>query len=300
MGKKLTLYLIDGTDNGPRTIEIGNWSGKAIHSPRVSLFELLKRDEYSRPGVYILKSDATNGLFEERIYIGESENIRNRLKQHLNDPNRDFKECIVFISKDELLTKSHIKYLESKLISNANDAKNSEIENIAQPIINTLSEADISDMEYFLDQIRLILPTVGFEFLHSMKANKFNDNYSVKDILSADLVFSIKGKKVSAQMIESSDGFIVLKGSQTTLETSKSINEGWIQLRNKLIATEKLKKEGEYFIFQEDTLFSSTSAAAAVVLGRQAAGPLEWVDENNKSYKEYQNERLNLLNGNLE
>ena len=42
MGRRLTVYMIDGTENGPRTIEIGNWSGKAIYSPRAKLLELLK------------------------------------------------------------------------------------------------------------------------------------------------------------------------------------------------------------------------------------------------------------------
>lgn len=33
MGKKLTVYMIDGTEYGPRLSEIGNWVRKAIYSP---------------------------------------------------------------------------------------------------------------------------------------------------------------------------------------------------------------------------------------------------------------------------
>ncbi len=73
MGKKLTLYLIDGTDTGPRTIEIGDWSGKAIHTPRAGLLTMMERTEYDNPGVYILKSDPQEDIYNERIYIGESE-----------------------------------------------------------------------------------------------------------------------------------------------------------------------------------------------------------------------------------
>ena len=32
--------MIDGSENGPRTIEIGNWSGKAIYSPSYYVFPL--------------------------------------------------------------------------------------------------------------------------------------------------------------------------------------------------------------------------------------------------------------------
>lgn len=116
MGKKLTIFLVDGSETGPRTIEIGNWSGKAVYSQRSSLPKILTRSEFDRPGVYILKSLPNNENFNERIYIGEAENLRKRLKKHLADSDKDFIEIIAFISKDEMLTKSHIKYLESQII----------------------------------------------------------------------------------------------------------------------------------------------------------------------------------------
>lgn len=53
----------------------------------------------SNTGVYFLfgRNDETD---EEQVYIGEAENIFNRLKQHLSE--KDFwTECIVFISKDK-------------------------------------------------------------------------------------------------------------------------------------------------------------------------------------------------------
>ena len=105
--------------------------------------------EFDNPGIYCLKDDPTDEAFDEKIYIGEAENIRVRLKQHLSDSSKDFKEIIFFISKDELLTKTQIKYLESRLIQLAIDAKTAEIENANSPALPTLHEADISDMEYF-------------------------------------------------------------------------------------------------------------------------------------------------------
>jgi len=45
---------------------------------------------------------------------------------------------------------------------------------------------------------------------------------------------------------------------------------------------------GEHYLFKENAVFSSISAAAAVVLGRQAAGPVEWIDKNGKTYKQNQ------------
>lgn len=106
MGKKLTVYMIDGTPYGPRLAEIGNWVGKAIYCQRASVNKILSRSEFDNPGIYCLKGDPTDEAFDEKIYIGEAENIKNRLKQHLSDLNKDFKELIFFVSKDELLTKT--------------------------------------------------------------------------------------------------------------------------------------------------------------------------------------------------
>jgi hypothetical protein len=94
MGKKLTVFLINGSDNGPRTIEIGNLSGKAIYSPRASLINLMNRPEFDKPGIYVLKSDPTEDTYDEKIYIGEAEKVGQRLKQHINNPDRDFKELM--------------------------------------------------------------------------------------------------------------------------------------------------------------------------------------------------------------
>ena len=74
MGKKLTVYMIDGTAYGPRFSEIGNWVGKAVYSPRASVNKIINRHEFDNPGIYCLKGDPTDDAFDERIYIGEAEN----------------------------------------------------------------------------------------------------------------------------------------------------------------------------------------------------------------------------------
>lgn len=288
MGKKLTLYLIDGTDNGPRTIEIGNWSGKAIHSPRVNLKDIIFRTEFDRPGIYILKSDPSEDFYNEKIYVGEAEIIGKRIKQHLQNSDKDFKECIAFISKDELLTKSHIKYLESRIIKLAIDAKNSEIENTVQPAIPFLSEADISDMEEFIRQIKIILPTAGYQFLTSSTLITAMKSDAIDSAGIHEKVFSLKNKNYSATMRVVSDGFKVLSGSECTIKLSNSISEGWIKLRNKLLHNNQLIESGNKYIFAEDVVFSSPSSASSIILGRQSSGPNEWIDETGQTYREYE------------
>lgn len=289
MGKKLTVYMIDGTEYGPRFSEIGNWVGKAIYSPRSTVNKIIDRSEFDNPGIYCLKGDPTDDAFDERVYIGEAENIKVRIKQHLKDPNKDFKELIFFISKDELLTKTQIRYLESRIIQLANQAKTAQIDNGTNPSIPTLHEADISDMEYFLEQIKLILPVMGFKFLISSTTSKDQKEKAEDQIYGT---YFIKTKTFKASMIESDQGYIILKNSEAKMELSASTTETYRKMRRKLLDTEILKEEKGKLIFTQDAIFNSPSAASNMVLGRNSNGYTEWVDKEGKTFKEIQ-DRLN-------
>lgn len=279
--------MIDGTEYGPRFSEIGNWVGKAIYSPRATVNKIISRPEFDNPGIYCLKGDPTDEAFSERIYIGEAENIKSRLKQHLSDSNKDFKELIFFISKDELLTKTQIRYLESRLVQIAIEAKSAQIDNGNSPSLPTLHEADISDMEYFLEQMKLILPVMGFNFLISSTAkqlpNQDENNQSI-----THQTYQIKTKSFKATMQETDQGYIVLKGSEAKKELSPSCTETYRIMRRKLLETQILIEDKNELVFAEDAVFNSPSAASNMVLGRNSNGYTEWVTIDGKTFKEIQ------------
>ena len=283
MGKKLTVFMIDGTEYGPRIAEIGNWVGKGFYSPRAAINKIMTRPELTKPGVYFLKSVPKTDYYSERIYIGEAENIGTRLKQHLSDPNKDFEELVFFVSNDHLLTKTQIKYLESRIVQLALEAKSAEIENGTSPSIPTLHEADISDMEYFLEQIKLILPIMGFKFLVSTIAKQISQKQPEETSVSE--TYKIKSPIYKASMYETEQGFIVTKGSQANKTLSPSISDTYKKLQEKLIASGILVDKVDFYEFTENTVFSSTSAASNIVLGRQSQGPVEWLNSQNKTYK---------------
>lgn len=283
--------MIDGTAYGPRLSEIGNWVGKAIYSPRAAVNKIMNRSEFDNPGIYCLKGDPTDDAFDEKIYIGEAENIKTRLKQHLSDPNKDFKELIFFVSKDELLTKTQIRYLESRLVQLALEAKTAQIDNGNSPSLPTLHEADISDMEYFLEQIKLILPVMGFKFLisstvSSQKSNESTDGSEVHE------TYYIKTRTFKATMTETDQGYIVAKGSEAKKSLSNSCTETYRNMRRKLVETKIMVEVGDKLIFAEDAVFNSPSAASNMILGRNSNGFTEWVNKSGKTFKEVQ-EKIN-------
>lgn len=282
MGKKITIFMIDGVPEGAKTYEIGNWSGKAISCPRSNAKSILLRKEFDNSGIYFLRSTAGSSDYEDAIYIGEAESLGIRIKQHLSG-EKDFDSFICFYSEDDMLNKANIKYLESRLVTLAKEAKSSKVLNSNQPTLSKLSEADISDMEYFIEQLALILPVAGVRSLISSVASQETKAKSV-----AGKLYKLKGNRVNASMVEVSEGYLVRSGSQISLEETDSIADGWRRLRSKLIDEGMVDRSGEIGVLLEDVLFSSPSAASSTLLGAQSPGPIRWVDENGKTFKDNQ------------
>ena len=130
-------------------------------APRTELDELLAREELDKAGVYILigSDPLTNA---PRAYIGEAEVIRERLKQHRS--KEFWVSAIVFVSKDENLTKAHVRYLESRLLAEAAKVNKFTLEQ-NQSGGSKLPESDREDMEVFLARIRQLLPVLGSDIL---------------------------------------------------------------------------------------------------------------------------------------
>jgi hypothetical protein len=157
----IRLFLVHGDPKRLRTAELSNWTGKAIAGPRSELEGLLLRDEAAKPGVYFLSGiDSESG--KPTIYIGEAESIRSRLRGHLE---KDFWNHVVFfVSKDENLTKAHVRYLEGRLIEQARSVGRAMVMN-GQSSGAKLPESDREDMEIFLDRIHQLMPVLGADAL---------------------------------------------------------------------------------------------------------------------------------------
>ena len=148
-----------------------NWTGHVLTGSRSGLPAFLRRRELDRTGIYFLTGPDREDSDTLQIYIGESDNVRKRLVQHSKDENKDFWErtCVV-TSKDRNITKAHARYLEFRLIAIANAVGTATVVNGTAPPPVALPEADASDMEVFVDQLRLILPVLGLDFVRLHKA----------------------------------------------------------------------------------------------------------------------------------
>jgi len=103
-GKSVRIFLPDATVTGIRHAEIVNRTGQTVACPRARLDELKHWPETAKPGVYFL-FEARLGDSKPLAYIGESENVADRLLTH--DRKKEFwNDVVVFSSKDDNLTQS--------------------------------------------------------------------------------------------------------------------------------------------------------------------------------------------------
>ncbi|MBU0484543.1 MAG: GIY-YIG nuclease family protein [Proteobacteria bacterium] len=274
----LKIFLAFGDPKRLRTAELSNWTGKAVSGPRSEFEKVLEREESICPGVYFLTGTdpETN---ESAIYIGEAECLRDRVKSHLS---KDFWNNITFfITKDENLTKAHIKYIEGRLIDVARITERSIVMN-SQGSGAKLPESDREDMEIFLEKMLQVLPVLGVE--------AFVQTTPVKEETQQELLAcNIKSLKASGYLTP--NGIIVLKGSQAVLEARAS-SQKWpsvLAQRNKLIEEGSLREQNGSYVFTKNVEFSSPSSAAATIHGGSANGLTAWTNSNGQTLKQAQN-----------
>lgn len=266
--KKITLFLIDGIPEGRQSCELSNWTGKALRIPKIMIKESSDRKELQNPGVYLLFGKSIEQQDKDMVYIGESEVLYDRIRQHIS--TKEFwNEVVVIISKDENLNKAHIKYLEYRIHELAKSSKRYIIDNSQAPTLSSISEADKAEMEEFLENIQLLINTMGYKVFAELKDQIEVPKTNIYHIKAA------RGAEAKGQPTQ--EGFVVFKDSIMASETVRSIPP-WIEnLRNKLLSDEIVipDKNGNY-LFTTNHLFNSPSASAAVIMGRSANGLKEW------------------------
>jgi len=240
------------------------------------LDDLLAREEVEKAGVYILigNDPLTN---QPHAYIGEAEVIRDRLKQH---KTREFSSAIVFVSKDENLTKAHVRYLESRILAEASQVKRFKLEQ-NQAGGSRLPESDREDMEVFLARIRQLLPVLGSDILSPIAP-------SIVEANATGGVLYCRIKMAEARGQRTSSGFAVFQGSSAVLEQRPSAgNSPYIAQKRKQLADDGtlIEKDGLLY-FTRNAEFSTPSGAAAVIHGGTANGLIAWKNIDGKTLRQ--------------
>jgi hypothetical protein len=296
-GRTVRLFLADGVPQGIVIADVGNWNGKALAAPRGRLPELLRRPEASRTGVYVLLGPNPDQIDGVMAYIGEADDIAARMRIHLRSEAKDFFDRVVFlVSSDEMLTKGHVRYLESRLIKLTQEAGSVALTNDTHPDFQRLPEADRADMDTFVENAALVLPILGCDlFRRRLGPQVATPAGHEPEAAHASPVFAFATGGATATGQETEEGFVVFAGSTARRAVSGTFPAGYAALRNKLLASSQLVQgpSPELWTFNADVTFTSPSAAASIVAGRSASGPLEWkIQPQGVTYRDWRGSRM--------
>jgi hypothetical protein len=292
-GTTVRIFLADGTPDGLRIVEKSNWTGIALMCSRVQYADVRKRVEFDRPCIYLLTGPSDEIIDRQQIYIGQSDIGRSRIDSHAD--SKDFwTHLILFTSKDANLNRAHVQYLESRLIQRAKQAKRADLTNGNVPNAPSHSEADIADMESFLADMLTIYPLLGVTAFEQIQpaAWQSDETFSAPTDESSPLLH-LSGPKAQGTGRDTSSGFVVYKGSVGRIEKTMSTMQPWGHtLRDALIAEGTILKTADGLVFHDDFVFRSPTAAAVVLLGRNANGRTEWKDSSGNTLKNLQDAQL--------
>lgn len=278
-GFSVRMFLPDGDPDGVKVVEKSNWTGCGLIIPRSLYGEAKGRPELARAGVYLLVGQAEASPLPQ-VYVGEGDPLRPRLEQHAK--LKDFwTHAVAFTSKDQNLNKAHVQHLEARLVALAAASKRCVLDNGNSPQAPSLSEADVAEVEGFLDDVLLCLPLLGYDYFEPAPAAATSE---------APLLLTAKGIKASG--FESPKGFVVRAASQAVKEEVVSIHPYMKEIRAELIRQGVLVDRGALYELAQDYTFGSPSTAAGVLLGRTANGRVEWKTADGRTLKSIQDAQV--------
>ena len=278
--KTIQMFIFDGNPNGRIMCELSNWNGRVYKVARNEIGLFSSRNDANNTGIYLLFGK--NELNKDTVYIGEAEKIAARLKQHLND-SYYWNDCVAIISKDDLLNKAHVKYLEHKFYKMAVESGRFIIVNSNVPALSSVSEYDEAMLEEFISNSKLLVNTLGYKVFETIAIDNSASSDSVLYYIKA-----ARGANASGYTV--TDGFVVKKDSIVAGSTTQSFSDSLKRYRDNLYSDGIINAANT---LTRDYVFTSPSLAAAVVMGRNANGRTEWKTADGTTFKEIEEESQN-------
>ncbi len=199
------------------------------------------------------------------------------MTQHLRDFQSGkekyyWNTAVVFVGRD--LNKALIRYLENRFVEIARECGRYSILTKNTYKNTVLKEAQIASMEEFIDNVKILINTLGYKVL--VPVPKATDD---------TVYLYCNGSGGSAKGFVSTGGFTVVEGSKVSdhiVPSFETRGKSYFKLRN------ALQKEGVIVdgTFTKDYEFNAPSAASAVILGHTSNGNVDWKTEDGTKLKD--------------
>ena len=287
--KNINMFLMDGEVTGKIKCTLSNWTGVIYKIPRIQLGDLKSRDEMKQSGIYFLF-----GRDEDKqknvTYIGQATTRKNgegvllRIQEHTRDTHADyFNDVIILTTQNNSFGPTEISYLENKFTQLAKEAGRYIVKNGNDPNPGNVTEEKESELDEIVENTLMIIGTLGYRVFVPMTkkvSQDLTDNHSTYLYLKRKTKKS--NKVIEATCERTTEGFVVLEGSQVEIKDSLYLPASLKEMRQNLIAS-RVIQDG---VLKEKQLFSSPSYAAAFLLGMQTNGRTDWKDQDGRTLKE--------------
>ncbi|WEV60156.1 GIY-YIG nuclease family protein [Streptococcaceae bacterium ESL0729] len=293
-GKNIQLFLMDGTPKGRIKCTLANWTGLAYKIPRTELDRAKDIDFLNQSGIYFLfgKSDEDN---QGIIYVGQAglrkngNGILNRLFEHRRNLDKDYwTEALVLTTSNDTFGPTEISYLENQFTKLARDNNRYLVKNGIEPSLGHVTEEKESELEEYIDYAKIITGVLGYRVFEPLIESDFQEikTEAIDDGPLLKLKFKPRNEKqIEACGKQTSEGFVVLKGSKLRAKTAPSMVKGALLMRK------KVKINNQKFILLEDVLFTSPSTAASFITGSSVNGRDVWKDEQDRSINDLEQDQ---------
>ena len=295
-GKQIRLFYTTGQHNGVIRAELLNWTGYVYSAPRSAIYLLAQKPDALRAGVYFLLSRSDEAEERYRVYVGETANGIARMSDH--DEKKDFWDTVILVQcKDTTLTKTHCSYLEYRLYQIITQETIYDTENARalRDYTGELSDADISDMETFIDNLRFVLPALGCQVLTPIASKPAVDAVGSPAPVEAEFTLNSSDGVVNATAFIRDGIFTVRAGSRGRLTFQQSVYDSIRKNRETLIEKGKIIEhpDSDSVELVADVSFTSTSTPATMLMGSPVSGPFYWkvLGQPTVSYKDWESSK---------
>lgn len=287
--KNINMFLMDGEVTGKIKCTLSNWTGVIYKTPRIQLGDLKSRDEMKQSGIYFLFGRDEDKQ-KDVTYIGQATTRKNgegvllRIQKHTRDTHADyFNDVIILTTQNNSFGPTEISYLENKFTQLAKEAGRYIVKNSNDPNPGNVTEEKESELDEIVENTLMIIGTLGYRVFVPMTkkvSQDLTDNHSTYLYLKRKTKKS--NKVIEATCERTTEGFVVLEGSQVEIKDSPYLPASLKEMRQNLIAS-RVIQDG---VLKEKQLFSSPSYAAAFLLGMQTNGRTDWKDQDGRTLKE--------------
>ena len=141
-------------------------------------------------------------------------------------------------------------------------------------------EADQAELAEFIYNAKILVNALGHKVFEKVSDS---NNQSKK----SQNIYHLKLANGTANCIQTTDGFVLLKGSKIHKESASSLAKG---IKKK---AEQSRANGEIVddTLQSDKIFASSSAAAAFAVGYSISGPQAWKSDNGETLKSIESKK---------